>query len=247
MNYAEFQACSFKEKSPFHRTQFDFFTNLVKWFAMRAAYVLFKMGATANLVDVVGMFIALAGFTLMLRAKDGDVVLPLVGIAIIYFHTFVDFLDGAIAKATKSCSKIGHYLDNLGCDVDRIAFLVIIGVFTNSMYFIVINAFTGAIMILFLPLAREEMPEGGAIGVLSRLYFNKYSFLSVRFMLMVLPMIFAIVIWQGAYLVEVSYIVSLIYAAATALWLIISVPEYKKIREESKGTSDVAEAQKVST
>lgn len=228
MNYREFQAKSFPEKSVFQRKQFDFITNLVKWFAMRAAYILFRFGMTANMVDVMGLFVVLIAFMCMATARSGHVVLPLLGVGLLYLHIFIDFLDGAIAKATNSCSKIGHYLDNLGCDVDRIAFLVLVGVYTSNTYIILINAFSSAVLILFLPLVRAEMPDKGAIGVLSKLYFNKYSFLSVRFMLMVLPFIYAIVIYQGRYLVLVSYVVSIVYAVATALWLIISIPDYEQ-------------------
>ena len=56
MNYQEFQKHSFPEKSTFDRTQFDFFTNLTKWLAMRVGYVFYKLGFKANTLDILGIF-----------------------------------------------------------------------------------------------------------------------------------------------------------------------------------------------
>ena len=56
MKYKEFQKYSFPEKSAFDRTQFDFFTNLLKWLAMRAGFVFYKLGFKANTLDILGIF-----------------------------------------------------------------------------------------------------------------------------------------------------------------------------------------------
>ena len=53
----------------------------------------------------------------------------LYGIIIIYFHIWVDFIDGLLAKATDKSSLIGHQFDNLGCDADRFMLIVLFGIF----------------------------------------------------------------------------------------------------------------------
>lgn len=217
---------SFPERSAFDRKQFDIVTNAVKWIAMRFAYILYRLGVSANLLDVIALFIAMAGFLLMATATRGHRVVPLIGIALIYFHVFIDFVDGAIARAGKKSSRIGHYLDNLGCDIDRFALLILVGIFTGNIYMIIINAFSVAVFVLFIPLAREELPTKGAIGYLCTFYFHKYSFLSVRFMLTLLPFVLGVVIVFRMPLVEIAYAISLAYAAAAALWLLMAIPEY---------------------
>lgn len=228
MNFITFQAKLFPEKSVFDRSQFDFHTNLVKWFAIRFAYVLFRLGFNANLIDVIGLFVVLAAFILLSTASSGHVALPLIGILLIYFHVFLDFVDGAVAKARGETSIIGHFLDNLGCDVDRIALLVVIGVFSHNSYVMIVDAFVAGIFVLFIPYVRKEMPTEGVVGLVCKIFFNKYSFLSVRFMLVLLPFLLAVCILLKANLILVSYIISAIYFALIAVWLIMCVPNYAK-------------------
>lgn len=228
MTLIEFQSKLFSERSVFQRIQFDFVTNLVKWFAIRFAYVLFKLGINANFIDVVGLFVVLFGFILLSSASSGNVILPVIGIILIYFHVFLDFVDGAVAKARGETNMIGHFLDNLGCDVDRIAMLVVIGSLTDNRYIMLINAFVATIFVLFIPKVRKEMPNEGIVGVICRLFFNKHSLLSVRFMLVILPFILAGCILSKTDLAFVSYLISVIYSLLVAVWLVMCIPSYSK-------------------
>jgi phosphatidylglycerophosphate synthase len=227
MTFSEFQAKSFPEKSVFRRPQFDFVTNLVKWFALRLAYLFFRMGITANLLDVLGILLALAAFSLLYTAVNGYRLLPLLGIGILYFHVLIDFIDGAIAKAHGTCSKIGHLLDSLGCDIDRFVLIVLFGLYTGNPYFVVANTIAASVLILFAPQTRAELPDSGLPGRLRNVYVNKYSFLSVRFMLTLLPLFLGIVIVSGWNLRALSYGLSLAYGIAAAGWLLLCIPHYE--------------------
>lgn len=230
MTFAEFQSKSFPEKSVFERKQFDAVTNGVKWIALRIAYPLFKAGVTANVLDVAWMFLAVGAFALLATAVQGHRLLPLLGIPILYVHILIDFIDGAIAKAHGTCSKIGHYLDSLGCDADRFALVVLFGVYSGSTFLILANTFAGTILLNFLPLSQKEMPREGWTGRLIRVYYNKYSLLSVRFMLAFLPGLLAVTILFSWNLAAVSRAVSLVYIAAAVGWLLLCIPNHEAMK-----------------
>lgn len=218
---------SFPEKSVFQRKQFDFTTNLVKWVAIRFAFVLYKLGFTANALDVLCMFLVVIALFFLSTASNGNKLLPVAGVLILYFHVFIDFVDGAIAKARGTCSPVGHLLDCFGCDVDRAAMLVLIGIYTGNPYVILANIFAASVLINFVPPARLVLPEKGWIGVASRIWCNKFSLASVRFMLVVLPAFLMLVIVLGGDLKQISCAISAVYIAAAALWLLFMIPEHR--------------------
>lgn len=226
MTFLEFQTKSFPQKSVFDRPQFDITTNFVKWFAMRAAYVLYKMGMTANLLDVLGVFSSVFAFLFLMKAPQGQRMLPIIGILIIYFHIFIDFIDGAIAKARGESSQIGHLLDSLGCDTDRFAMIVLLGIYTGSSTLVMINTIAACIFLLFLPFAKIELPQHGPVGLMAKIYCNKFSFLSVRFMLTILPFFLGIAIMLRLNLAKISFFISLFYCLAAAGWLLLCARHY---------------------
>ena len=223
MNFTEFVAKQFPEKSVFDRRQFDFTTNLVKWIALRFAFILYKLGISANALDVFAILFSIAGFLLLTTALKGEILLPLLGILPIYFLIFVDFADGPIAKATGSCSLLGHLLDDLGCNLARLMLILLFGIYTGNLYWIVLSVFAGGVLILFVPLAAKELPSNGKFGILIRTYFHKFSFLSVRFMLVLLPLLIGTAIFLGWNLRIISFGFTLFYLSSAILWLILSV------------------------
>ena len=228
MSLAEFQAKLFPEKSVFDRKQFDRTTNLVKWFAIPVAYLLFRLRISANLLDVIGIFLSLVAFLLLSTAGDGSKLLPILGILIIFFHIFIDFVDGAIAKASGKSSRMGHYFDSLGCDMDRFALIVLFGIYAESTPLIISNTLAASVFTLFLPLARHELPQSGFIGRLSRLYANKFSLLSVRVMLVFLPLVLATVILLDWNLGALAVFLSVFYGIMAVGWLVLCTPHYQK-------------------
>lgn len=234
MTFVEFQSKSFPQKSVFERPQFDPMTNAVKWVAMRFGYLLYCLGWTANMVDVAGLALSLAGFILMGTALSGHRVLPLLGIALLYFHIFIDFVDGPIAKAREECGPIGALLDNIGCNIDRFALLVLLGIFAGGPTWILVNTFVAGILIFFMPPARREFSDDGWAGVLCKIYCHKYSLLSVRFMLVILPLFLGVAILSRWNLVAISRWLAAVYSLATAGWLILCIPNYGKKDEPQK-------------
>ena len=56
MNYKEFQLKVIKKESVFLRGEFDFHTNLVKWVALKLAYMFYHIGISANFLDIFSLF-----------------------------------------------------------------------------------------------------------------------------------------------------------------------------------------------
>jgi phosphatidylglycerophosphate synthase len=228
MTYREFLKKQYPEPSVFDRPQFSYFTNLVKWCSLPISYVLFRMGITANQLDVFGLFVACGGFILLARAHTGEHVWPLVGVALILAHVVLDFIDGPIAKARNERSLIGYELDELGCFIDRFALHVLLGYFTGQMVLILANVFAASVFKFVVPEARDELPRRGLPGFCRRFFVHKFSFLSVRFMLVGLPLFLSVVIMNGWDLQLISTVISYIYTASAMLWVLVCVPNYAK-------------------
>ena len=232
MTFSQFQSKQFPEKSVFDRRQFDFTTNLVKWIALRFAFILYKVGLSANTLDVFAILLSVVGFLLLTTAVNGEVVLPLLGILPIYFLIFVDFADGPIAKATGSCSLLGHLLDDLGCNLARLMLILLFGIYTESLYWVILSVFAGGVLIPFVPAAAKELSSDGKLGILIRAYCHKFSFLSVRFMLALLPLLIGIAIFLGWNLRIISFGITLFYLSSAILWLILSIVLKANLQEK---------------
>lgn len=222
MTYTEFLSCQFPEKSVFARKDRDPFQNLVKWLALHVAYRLFKMNATANLVTVITYLISLSGFLMLSTARYGFQILPVIGALLIHFHVFADFIDGTIAKANGTASRIGAILDDLGMDTDRMALIILFGIFTQNTLILILNLFTAGVLVLFVPQAYKDMPRTGLLGKFCHLYIHRYSFLSVRFMLGVVPLFLIVAIFMEWNLKFLSYGFSVLYAVAALIWLLLT-------------------------
>ena len=220
MRFSEFTAKSYPEKSVFDRSQFDFFTNLVKWFAMPFAYVLFRIGVSANLLDVVAILLSMIGFCLLAMTGKASFVWLVLGVLLVYFHVFVDFADGAIARAQGKSGVVGAAFDNLGTDVDRIALLLVFGILTESPYWIVVNTFASFILTVFLAQTSRAVRPGG----LPRLYSGRISPANCRFMLALLPLSLVIVVLAGWQVQTFATVVSGFYAGLALLWLLVCLP-----------------------
>ena len=82
-------------------------------------------------------------------SMDGEKILPIVGVLIIFFHIWVDFIDGLLAKANDESSEIGHQFDNLGCDANRFMLIVLFGIFTGNHFLIISNIFVSYVLVVF--------------------------------------------------------------------------------------------------
>lgn len=228
MKYSEFQKRLFLGKSVFDRKEFDFHTNLVKWFALRFAYVLFHMRISANALDIFALFGSVAGF-ILLSCKNLPLSLHLIGIFSIYLHVLVDFIDGALAKARDEMSQIGDKLDHFGCRIARFAMMILIVGYLNSMIYLIIMVFCAGVLIFLYPETESCYSQRNWIQFVKKIFVNRFSFLSVRYMLFASPLILLFLIhFKVEYLIIYSMIMSFIYFIMAIVWLAICAFIYEK-------------------
>lgn len=221
MNFAEFVRKSCTEKSVFDRREFTFSTNLVKWIAYRFAFVFYRLNISANLLDVIFIFLAFVAYWLIFTITLGNQIFPIVGVGILYFHVLLDFVDGPIAKAKGECSNIGKHLDDVGCDLNRMALLVLFGILTSKPLFIIANTVVGVVIVYFIPHTRQDLLDYGKGGSIVRWITHRYSLLGVRCMLFVLPLLLLGVYYMGASTVVFAQGISVIYISTAILWLLL--------------------------
>jgi phosphatidylglycerophosphate synthase len=215
------------------------FQNLVKWLAIRTAYVFYRLGFSSNVVTVIFLFLAFFGLYLASRAMYGEKLVPVIGLSLVCFHVFGDFADGCIAKAKGECSKIGALLDDVGLDADRFALLVLLAVFSGYTPMLIINSFAAGIFVMFVPVVVDEFPHNDLRGRIARFYPHRFFALSVRFMLGVLPGFLSAVILLEWNLQAISMGLSIFYASLAVGWLLLCLPHYKKEardHQQSRGT-----------
>ena len=229
MKYKEFQKHSFPEKSAFDRTQFDFFTNLVKWLAMRAGFVFYKLGFKANTLDILGMFGSVFGAFLIVTEFSNNYLLALFGLALSSYGVSTDFFDGPIAKARGEVSSLGDALDDIGVDVVKASLTTVLAILSETDIFLITNIFT--IMVLFFGLPKTSKniitnynSENNKFifFMLKYFYVSKYSFLGVRVMVPFLVLsLFYIIVFKIAILSLFSIFISQFFFSLAVIWLLI--------------------------
>ena len=114
LNFTQFIRQVFPYKSPFERNHFGPVTNFIKVFALRCAFILYRMGVTANGLDLFSLCLVVPSFThLYLGLSLLKINYFIIGYIGIVFVLFIDFVDGSLAKIHKYKFEVGEYLDDL--------------------------------------------------------------------------------------------------------------------------------------
>jgi len=229
MNYQEFQKHSFPEKSTFDRTQFDFFTNLTKWLAMRVGFVFYKLGFKANTLDILGIFGSVFGAFLIVTEFSNNYLLALFGLSLLSYGIFTDFLDGPIAQARGEISFLGDALDDLGVDVVKASLITVIAILSETEVLLITNIVTIMVLIVGLPRVskinfKDHNRKGNKflIFMLNYLYIHKYSAFGVRVMVpFLLLSLFILITFKVELLSLFSIYISQFYFYLSIIWLFL--------------------------
>lgn len=90
-----------------------------EFFSIKIGYVFMRLGISANAWTILSLLPALAGFWMLYTHK--------LALALVLFaaSAFMDVIDGAVARVTKSVSNLGAFLDGV---IDRyVEFLLYLG------------------------------------------------------------------------------------------------------------------------
>ncbi len=241
MRFQTFLQMVFPELNPFLRKEKGVMCNLCKWISLRIAYAFFKMGISANVLDIVGILYSFSGFYLFSRALQGEKNMALVGIAMILSHVLIDFIDGSISKGRKYSSKIGELLDNSSIDIDRLIVFILIGVFSKSIG-ILIGMMIAAFTIIYLfPNTVDLVPDKKWTYRIKSVFCNNKWVLGVRFTLGILPIIYASILILDGPFVLFSRVMAGIYILQASIWLIVLMPEYPEINTFKQGVAKCSE------
>ena len=179
LNYKDFQRKTFPYESPFQRTQFGRITNLIKFFALRFSYVFYRLGISANVLDMIGLVLLVPGFVLVLNAITSQELIDfLFGFLIIAFVIFIDFIDGPLSKIDNYIYKVGDNMDNLCPDVVLVGGLVMIGVMTQNIYLITASTINAVFFLTYKSSTIDSIPDEK--NWLITLLNSRFSILSVR-------------------------------------------------------------------
>ncbi len=191
-----------------------------RWVGVRLAYPIYRLGVSANALSTIRLLTSLTGMCLLATAKTGKVWLPFAGVALLYSQMLLDFSDGAIARVQEKKSALGEPFDAIANAAASVALLVLLGVYTGSAVLVVVAVGSAYVLTTFRLAAEAALPHTGGY----RAFRHASRFLvSVKFLVLILPLALVVLGSVGEGVVRASYILVFAYAAIALAWVVISV------------------------
>tara|TARA_Y100000591_G_C21792061_1_gene677142 strand:+ start:715 stop:1413 length:699 start_codon:yes stop_codon:yes gene_type:complete len=213
--FEEFLKISFPTMNPFLRKDFSFFHNLIKWISLRIAFVLFKIGITANIIDFFGLLLIVPIYYLLyISLNEMNVLLFFISYLGIFSILSIDFMDGILARANEQKNIHGEIIDDLLPEIIRFLSSIVLGYLSNNIVIFILSIFNAIIQQTYISAtSKKKLIKNQIIITLLR---SRYSFHSIRiFSCLVVP--FSCIL----YLIEFDYL-SLIICTYVLLNLIIN-------------------------
>ena len=191
-----------------------------RFLGVYAAYVFYKLGITANVIDLLRVFLSIAAFYFLSKSQNGNLTVSIIGVFLLYLQVFLDFVDGAVARASGKAAVFGEELDGLPNALSRSIILVLLGIFTGNIFLIILSILASYLLINFVPNTIDKIPTDGFFRVVKKVYGKV---LSVIVMLILLPFLIILCPLINLSLVMFSNIVLGIYIFLSILWVAICV------------------------
>lgn len=184
------------------------------------AYLFYHLRVSANFISMSRIFVAFVSLGLISLVIRGDILMPLIGVFLLYGQHILDQVDGAVARASGKISKLGAELDGVASSVSRFAIMVLLAVFTGDIPFILFAVFLSYILVIMRDSFIKEKiaydTEFKGLAIFFRLVF------SIQVMLFILPLLIVLTNILGWSIVKFSYIALIFYGAITVIWFILS-------------------------
>jgi len=184
------------------------------------AYVFYKLGIQANVIDLLRMFLSIAAFYFLSKLPNGNITVSIIGVFLLYLQVFLDFVDGAVARAFGKTAVFGVELDGLPNALSRSIILILLGIFTGNIFFIILSILASYLLINFVPDTIDKIPNDGFFKLVKNIYGKV---LSVIVMLILLPFLIISCPLINLSLVIFSNIILGIYIFLSILWVAICV------------------------
>ncbi len=230
-SFSEFIQIVFPYKTTFERKQFGFFTNLIKYFSLRFAYMLYSIGISANLLTIFSVLLTIPCFLLLYEGiLIKSFAFLLYGYLLIGLILFIDFVDGSLARIDKYDYAAGDALDNLPPDIVRIGSILFFGVVTFDNFYMLLAFISSVVISYYLPATLENIQEKRKW--IHTIYASRMAITGLRIIsLLLMPMITLSVFFLDELGILLSKLVVLVYFLLSCLWVIFTL-EDKKIRRQ---------------
>ena len=212
---------AFPLKDPFLRSDYGFVHNLIKWISIRVAYVLQKIGISANALDIFGLFLVIPSYYLLYISLEYNELLTFfISYFTILLILSIDFMDGMLSKFSKYKFEVGNDLDNLCPDVIKFFSFFVIGYLSKDGLFMIISIFNCIIMYNFVNKSANTFPI--KYHYIKKILFEKYAFTSFRFFVAFLLPSICFINYYNTYLIIIfSKIYIFVLFSFSIAWILI--------------------------
>ena len=170
---------AFPIKNPFLRKEHGAIHTLIKWISLRISYLLYRLGITANVLDLIGLSLLIPSYYFVyISIITENLYVFIVSYFFILCVLAIDFMDGMLAKMDKYKYSVGEILDDLCPEVIRFISLIILAFLTNSPIYFIIAFICSAIQQTYFFSTRKNISKKYYLIVF--LLRHKYSLQSIR-------------------------------------------------------------------
>jgi phosphatidylglycerophosphate synthase len=198
----------------------------ITWVGVRVGFVLYRLGLSANQVSLLGWLFGIGGLSLFCWYGQLPRWCALIAAACCYAGAFLDFCDGAVARARKSANEIGGIIDGITTDFIRSGLLVVLGIVARSAAFAIVGLVSAYIVVWLRNqfiwsglYASEAQPSKSSASSIFRWAF------SVHVMIAVLPLAFGAAIVFGC-VQSFARSVSALYLALSIAWFWLACNDF---------------------
>ena len=225
VSYAKFMKIVFPYESTFERNHFGFFTNLIKYFSLRFAYILYRLNVSANLLTFFSALLTIPCFYLLYEGIYLENFYYLfTGYILIGLILFIDFVDGSLARINRFSYAAGDALDNLPPDIIRIGCILFFGVITGSKTFMLLAFVSSIIISYYIPATLDNIQEKRK-WILT-IYASRMALTGLRVIsLLLMPILSLSVFFLDRIGVFMSYTIVTIYFSLSLLWVIFTLED----------------------
>ena len=227
-SFSTFIKTVFPYETTFERKQFGFFTNLIKFFSLRFAYLLYRLNISANLLTIFSVFLTLPCFYLLyIGIEANNFSYLVIGYFLVGLILFIDFVDGSLARMSKYNYAAGDALDNLPPDIIRIGSILYFGLITGSKIFMLLAFVSSVIVSYYLPATLDNIQERRKW--IHTIYASRMALTGLRIISLVLMPIITITTFFfkdiGIFLAQFAV---LIYFFLSFLWVLFTLEDKEK-------------------
>mgnify|MGYP001315607491 FL=1 len=224
-SFNEFLRIAFPDINPFKRKEFSLFHNLIKWFSIRVAYILFRLRISANTIDLFGLLILIPSYYfLYISIYERDLLIFIVSYLSIFLVVSIDFIDGVLAKAFNKKNPYGDLIDDLSPEIIRFMSVVVIGYISNNIFIFLIAILNAILQQTFIASTFQNVKNKGIILLLR----SRYSLHSIRLLSCLLVPIFCLL-----YIIKIEHLNTLVFIyiiinlILNLIWIYLSLKDKK--------------------